>query len=115
VGEREDEEEVAAKLAEAAAASLDWVKDNGVTLDQGKTEAALFRQKEAAPTASIEVGTSDIPLNTKATRSLRAWLDSQLTLKEHRAIRLKRERRPWDDSAGSPDRWDSHPLTAVRS
>jgi hypothetical protein len=38
------EKEVAAKLAEAAAASLDWAKDTGVAFDHGKTEAALFRK-----------------------------------------------------------------------
>jgi ribonuclease HI len=85
----EDEDEVAAKLAEAAAASLDWARDNGVAFDHGKTEAVLFRKQRVAPTATIRVGTNDIPFNTEATRWLGVWLDSQLTLKEHHAIRLK--------------------------
>jgi hypothetical protein len=59
---------VAAKLAEAAAASLDWAKDNGVAFDHGKTEAALFRRKKTAPTGTIRVGTSVIPFNTLAGR-----------------------------------------------
>jgi hypothetical protein len=84
-----DEKEVAAKLAEAAAASLDWAKDNGVAFDHGKTEAALFRKSRAAPKATIRVGTNDIPFNTAATRWLGVWLDSQLRLKPHHAIRLK--------------------------
>jgi hypothetical protein len=84
-----DEEEVAAKLAEVAAASLDWSRDNGVAFDHGKTEAALFWKSRAALTATIQVGTNDIPFNTEATRWLGVWLDSQLTLKEHHAIRLK--------------------------
>jgi hypothetical protein len=84
-----DQKEVATKLAEAAAASLDWAKDNGVAFDSGKTEAALFRKSRAAPTATIQVGTNDLPFNTAATRWLGVWLDSQLTLKEHHAIRLK--------------------------
>jgi len=85
----DSEDEVAAKLAEAAAAALDWAKNNGVAFDQGKTEAVLFRQKKTAPTATVWVGTSNIPFNTEATRWLGVWLDSQLTLKEHHAIRLK--------------------------
>jgi hypothetical protein len=39
------------------------------------------------------VGTSDIPFNTEATRWLGAWLASQLTLKEHHAIRIKEGKR----------------------
>jgi hypothetical protein len=41
-----DQEEVAAKLAEAAAASLAWAKDNGVAFDSGKTEATYFGKVE---------------------------------------------------------------------
>jgi len=85
----ENEEEVAAKLAEAAAMSLDWAKDNGVAFDQGKTEGVLFQKKKGTPTATIRVGTSDIPFNSEATRWLGVWLDSQLTLKEHHTVRLK--------------------------
>jgi len=85
----ENEEEVAAKLAEAAAMSLDWAKDNGVAFDQGKMEGVLFWKKKGALTATICVGTSDIPFNSEATRWLGVWLDSQLTLKEHHAVRLK--------------------------
>jgi hypothetical protein len=36
--EGKNEEEVAVQLEEAAAASLDWAKDNGVAFDHGKTE-----------------------------------------------------------------------------
>jgi hypothetical protein len=79
-----NEEEVAAKLAEAAAASL-----NGVAFDHGKTEAVLFRKSRASPKATIRVGTNDVTFNTAATRWLGVWLDSQLTLKGHHAIRLK--------------------------
>ena len=41
-----NEEEIAAKLAGAAAAALNWAKDNGVAFDQGKTEAALQEEKQ---------------------------------------------------------------------
>jgi len=85
----ENEKEVAAKLAEAEAVSLDWAKDNGVAFDQGKTEGLLFQKKKGAPTAAIHVGTSDIPFNSEATCWLGVWLDSQLTLKELHAVRLK--------------------------
>jgi hypothetical protein len=88
-----NEEEVATKLAEAAAVSLDWAKDNGVAFDHGKTEAALFRKSRAVPTATIQVGSKAIPFNTQATRWLGVWLDSQLTLKGHQTIRLKEGRK----------------------
>jgi hypothetical protein len=68
--EGKDQKVVAAKLAEAAAASLDWVKDNGVAFDHRKTEADHFRKSRTALTATIRVGTNDIPFNTTATR----WL-----------------------------------------
>jgi ribonuclease HI len=42
-----------------------------------------------APKATIQVGTNEISCNTQATRGLGVWLDSQLTLKQHHAIRLK--------------------------
>jgi hypothetical protein len=38
-----DGKEVAAKLTEAAAVSLDCAKNNGMAFDHGKNEAALFR------------------------------------------------------------------------
>jgi hypothetical protein len=80
----EEDQAVAAKLSEAAAASLEWAADNGVAFDHGKTEAAFFQRKGPAPTASTRVGDRDAPFNQEATRWLGAWLDSQRTLKEHR-------------------------------
>jgi hypothetical protein len=85
----EDEEEVAVKLAEAAALSLDWASGNGIAFDPGKTEEALFRMQKVAPTATIRVGANDIAINTEATRWLRVWLDSQLTLKDHHGTKMK--------------------------
>jgi hypothetical protein len=38
------------------------------------------------------VGDKEGPFNKEATRWLGVWLDSQLTLKEHHAIRLKKRR-----------------------
>jgi len=84
-----DDEAVAAKLSEAAAAPIDWAASNGVAFDHGKMEAAIFRRKETTPTETVKVGTDTVPFNKEATRWLGVWLDSQLTLKDHHAIRLK--------------------------
>jgi hypothetical protein len=70
---------VAAKLSEAAAASLDWASGNGVAFDHGKTEAALFCGKKGDPTATIRVGTNDIPFNPEVTR----WLGDGWTPSSH--------------------------------
>jgi len=63
--------------------------ENGVVFDQGKTEAAVFRRNKTSPTATVRVGDSEVPFNRAAARWLGVWLDSQLTLKEHRARRRK--------------------------
>jgi len=84
-----DSSAVAAKLSAAAAASIDWAAANGVAFDYGKTEAALFHKKRTAPTATVAVGTSEVPFNKGATRWLGIWLDAQLSLKEHHATRMK--------------------------
>jgi len=49
-------------------------------------------QKRAA-TATVAVGADIIPFNKAATRWLGVWLDSQLTLKDHHATRLKEGRK----------------------
>ena len=85
----EDEEKVAANLSGAAAAAIDWAANNGVAFDHGKTEAAIFHRKKSTPTATVMVGNNAVPFNKEATRWLGIWLDSQLTLKEHHATRLK--------------------------
>jgi len=84
-----DDSEVAARLEAAATASLRWAANNGVDVDHGKTEAVMFHRKKTAPTAKVKVGTSSIAFNKEATRWLGVWLDSQLTLKDHHATRLK--------------------------
>jgi hypothetical protein len=79
---------MAAKLAEAAAASLDWAKDNGVAFDHGKTEAALPEEADCPYShhpGRHERHSLQYPSDTLAGHTL----DSQLTLKEHHAIRLK--------------------------
>jgi hypothetical protein len=60
-----------------------------VPFDRGKTEGALFRKSCVAPATTIWVDTNDIFFSTVATCGLDVWLDSQLTLKEHHANRLK--------------------------
>jgi len=83
--------EVAARLSEAAAAAMEWGRNNGVAFDQGKTEAAMFwrKRKGTEAKAKVIVGDEEVPFNKEATRWLGVWLDSQLTLKEHHATRLK--------------------------
>ena len=87
-----DGEEVATKLSEAAAAATEWAARNAVAFDPGKTEAALFHRKRSLPQTTVAVGDCDIPFNKEATRWLGIWLDSQLTLKEHHAVRMKKGR-----------------------
>lgn len=77
---------MAAKLSEA---SIHWTARNGVASGHGKTEAAIFRRKKTPHTANVKVGTNSVPSNKAATRWLRVWLDLQLTLQDHNAIRLK--------------------------
>jgi len=84
---------VAEKLSAAAAASIEWAAENGVAFDYGKTEGALFHKKRSAPTATVAVGTNNVPFNKEATRWLGIWLDAQLSLKEHHATRMKEDRK----------------------
>jgi len=88
-----DSRAVAAKLSAAAAASIVWAAENGVAFDYGKTEAALFHKKRSAPTATVAVGTNNVPFNKEATRWLGIWLDAQLSLKDHHATRMKEGRK----------------------
>lgn len=87
--ERADDETVAAKLSEAAAASIDWATNNGVEFDKGKTEAAIFRRRKTAPVATVKVGANTVPFNKEAARWLGIWQDSQLLPTDHLDIRLK--------------------------
>jgi len=91
--EGKDDEEVAGKLSEAAAAATEWAARSGIAFDHDKTEAALFHKKRTAPKATVAVGDSKVPFNKEATRWLGVWLDSQLTLKEHHATRMKHGRK----------------------
>jgi len=93
--EGEDDEAMAAKLSEASAAAIAWAEQNGVAFDHGKTEAAIFhrgRKKGAEAKAKVKVGDIEVPFNKEATRWLGVWLDSQLSLREHHATRLKNGR-----------------------
>jgi len=83
--------EVANKLLQAAAASIEWEGKNSIAFDHGKTEAAIFWSKTrkcAQTKAKVRVGAKEVRFNQAATRWLGVWLDSQLTLKEHHATRL---------------------------
>ena len=66
-----------------------------MAFDHAKTEAAIFwrrRKKGAEAKAMVKVGDNEVHFNKEATRWLGVWLDSQLTLKEHHATRLKNGR-----------------------
>jgi len=91
LAEGKGEEEVAAKLSEAAVAAMEWGRNNRVAFDQGKTEAAMFwrKRKGTEAKAKVIVGDAEVPFNKEATRWLGVWLNSQLTLKEHHATRIK--------------------------
>ena len=52
----------------------------------------LEAKERAEVKAKVNVGDNEIPFNKEATRWLGVWLDSQLTLKEHHATRLKNRR-----------------------
>jgi hypothetical protein len=60
-----------------------------VAFAHGKTEAAIFRRKKPPPTAAAKADANTVPFNKEAARWLGGWLDSQLTLKGHHAIRPK--------------------------
>ena len=90
--EGKNDEEVAGKLSEAAAAATEWARKIGVAFDHGKTEAAMFwrkKRKGAEVKAKVKVGNTEVPFNKEVTWWLGVWLDSQLTLKEHHAARMK--------------------------
>jgi len=77
------------KLSPAATVLIEWVAENRVAFDYGKTEAALFYKKRIAPTATVAVGANNVPFTKEATRWLGIWLDAQLSLKEHHATQMK--------------------------
>jgi len=107
-----DDEAVAAKLSEAAAASADRAASNGVAPSHGKTEAAIFRRKKTPPATAVKVGTNTVPFNKEATRWLGIRLDSQHALKDHHAIRLRTGRRWWQGFVGLQDGWGCRLSTA---
>ena len=55
-GDPSNDEEVAAKLSAAAAASIEWAARSGVAFDHGKTEAALFHRKKSTSKATLRCG-----------------------------------------------------------
>jgi len=46
LAEGKRDQEVVAKLSQAAAAAMKWAAGNGVAFDHGKTEAALFWRRK---------------------------------------------------------------------
>lgn len=68
---------------------IEWAAGNGVAFDHGKTEATLFHRKRITPIATIKIGANTVPFSKEEAWWLGMWLDSQLTLKDHCATRLR--------------------------
>ena len=81
---------MAEALSRAAEAALDGAADNGVTFDRAKTKAMFLYKRRRKPTESVRVGGHEVSFNQHATRWLGVWIDSELTLKEHRSARMKK-------------------------
>jgi len=64
--------------------------------------------------ATVVGGASNVPFNKTATRWLAVWLDSQLTLRDHHATRLKEGRKAMAQLRHLTGRWGCHLLTAER-
>jgi len=88
-----DDKSVAETLSTAAEALIEWAAGNRVAFDHGKMEAALLCRKRTTPMATLKIGANVVPFNKVATRWLGVWLDSQLTLRDHHATRLKEGRK----------------------
>ena len=91
--EGEDDKVVAAKLSEAAAASIEWAPENWVAFDYRKMEAVIFCKKGMVPQANVTVGDNKIPFNKEVTRWLGVWLNSLLKLQNQHAVRMKEGRK----------------------
>jgi hypothetical protein len=79
--------EIRRKLEKCALLSQSWADNNAVVFDIDKTEAVLFSRRQCHrrqinKTIKMAPGVEK-KFNREATRWLRAWLNSQLTLKEH--------------------------------
>jgi len=95
--EGDTEEDISQTLEQAATAAQEWAGANAVTFDTEKMEAILLsrRRKRRTTTAhpqGIQVAGQTIHFNAQATRWLGVWLGSQLTLKEHHKVRMKKAR-----------------------
>jgi len=80
-----DDAAVAAKLSEAAAASIDRAASNGVALTTGRRR----RQSSEGKVPSHGSGEDWHQHHPIQQGGDGVWLDSQLTLKDHHAIRMK--------------------------
>ena len=88
---------ISESLEQTAAAAQEWATANAVSFDTAKTEAILLSGRRkcktpAAPPRGIEVEGRTVHFNKQATRWLGVWLDSQLTLKDHHDVRMKKAR-----------------------
>jgi len=75
-----NDEEVAAKLWPAAAASIEWAARSGVAFDHGKTEAALFHRKKSTSKATFRALGEAARRNTTPER-VTIFSDAQAAIK----------------------------------
>jgi len=68
--------------------------ENGVAFGKAKTEAMFLSKMRKNPTETVRVG-------GYATRWFGVWIDSQMTLKEHLAVRVKKTRSTAPSSGGA--------------
>ena len=89
-------EEVARGLERCAEESLVWAQGNAVRFETAKTEAILLSRRRSHGLAKRDRGVVvdgvTVPFATAATRWLRVWLDSALTLRESRRRSMNRAR-----------------------
>src|SRR5215210_6804692 len=90
-------EEVSRRLEKVAGDTIAEGANLGITFDVAKTEAIWFapgpkgrRKAASVPARQLRIGAHRVPYNKAATRWLGIWLDSALTLQQHRLVRLKK-------------------------
>jgi len=66
--EGKSERELARRLSNAADATLDWARENGVAFDKAKIEATFFQSGGRNLRESVRVGDYEVQFNQHATR-----------------------------------------------
>jgi len=88
-----NEEDTSERLEQAASAAQEWGEANAVTFDtERRKQSCSADGRNVRLQRGIQVAGRTIQFNAQATRWLGIWLDSQLTLKEHHEVRMKKAR-----------------------